>query len=331
MAYILTGDIGGTKTNLALFKGPLEQLAMVTVRTYATKSAVSPLELIGRFLREVDAPPLTGACFGIAGPVVQGTATTTNLPWTVSAPEIAAYTNLTPVALINDLAAMASAIPILPPEKIIPLNKVPLHAEGNIGLLAAGTGLGEALLMWHDGRHVSCASEGGHKDFASQNDQQFRLHQSLASQHGHVSVERLLSGPGLVNIYQFLRRESGQPEPVWLRDLFGSQDHAAVVSGVALKGHDPVCVAALDLFVSIYGAEAGNIALQGMTTGGIFLGGGIAPKIIPALAGGAFMTAFLAKGRLETLLRRIPVRIIQDSQAPLWGAAAHLLKLQPVS
>lgn len=326
MTHILAGDIGGTKTNLALFSGPVERLAMQAVRTYASDAASSPLELIDRFLDEAGHPVLAAAGFGIAGPVVNGSATATNLPWTVSADELAAHCQLRRVTLINDLVATAWAVPLLPTAQLLPLNDVPFPGRGTIGLIAAGTGLGEALLVRHEGSYLPCASEGGHQDFAPQTEQEFRLHQHLARRYGHVSLERLLSGPGLAVIHCFLREEAGQPAPAWLHDRLNRDDHGAVIAAAGLAGEDPLCAEALTLFATLYGAAAGNLALLGLTTGGICLGGGIAPKITPLLTAGAFMQAFLAKGRLTPLLTQIPVRIIMDSQAALWGAAAHALQ-----
>lgn len=321
MNLILTGDIGGTKTSLALFRGPAERLTMAGLATYASHAAASPLELIDRFLDENGRPALAGACLGIAGPVVGGTATATNLPWTVSEAKIASHCALPRVILINDLLATACAVPLLPVDKFLPLNNVAFPGQGSIGLIAAGTGLGEALLIPHRARYLPCASEGGHQDFAPQTDQQCRLHRHLARQHDHVSLERLVSGPGLAAIYHFLHTEAGQPE-----SPLGGEDPGAHIAAAGMAGTDPLAVEALTLFATLYGAAAGNLALVGLTTGGICLGGGIAPKIAPILSGGAFMDAFLAKGRLSTLLARIPVRIIMDSQAALWGAAAHFLQ-----
>ena len=322
MNLVLAGDIGGTKTNLALFRGPVDQLAMEGLKTYASHSATSPLELIDRFLDEAGRPALAGAALGIAGPVVGGTATATNLPWTVSEEEIATHCALPKVILINDLQATACAVPLLPADKFLPLNDLPFPGRGTIGLIAAGTGLGEALLVRHRGGYIPCASEGGHQDFAPQNEQEFGLRQHLARQYGHVSLERLVSGPGLAAIHRFLCKEARQPEPEWLHDRRGA-DHGAIIAEAGLDGHEPLCTEALTLFASLYGAAAGNLALVGLTTGGICLGGGIAPKITPILTGGAFMRSFLAKGRLSHLLAQVPVRIIMDSQAALWGAAAH--------
>lgn len=325
MTYILAGDIGGTKTNLALFRGPVGQLALDGLKTYASHSATSPLALIDRFLDEAGRPALAGAALGIAGPVVDGIATATNLPWTVSEEEIASHCALPKAILLNDLQATACAVPLLTADKFLPLNDVPFPGRGTIGLIAAGTGLGEALLVKYQGGYFPCASEGGHQDFAPQTEQQFRLRQHLARQYGHVSLERLVSGPGLAAIHRFICKEAGQPEPEWLRDSRGT-DHGATIAEAALNGKDQLCADSLALFASLYGAAAGNLALVGLTTGGICLGGGIAPKIATALTSGPFMAAFLAKGRLSHLLDQIPVRIIMDSHAALWGAAAHFFQ-----
>jgi len=322
MNFVLAGDIGGTKTNLAIFHGPLEQLTLAGLKTYDSHAAPSPLALIDNFLDEAGRPALAGASFGIAGPVVDGTATATNLPWTINEGEIAKHCALPRVILVNDLQATACAVPRLTADKLLPLNDAPFPGPGAIGLIAAGTGLGEALLVKHRGGYLPCASEGGHQDFAPQTEQQFRLRQHLARQYGHVSLERLISGPGLAAIHRFLCEEAGKPEPDWLLASHNG-DHSAIIAEAGLNGTDRCCAEALTLFASLYGAAAGNLALMGLTTGGICLGGGIAPKIAPALTGGAFMAAFMAKGRLSHLLDQVPVRVIMDSQAALWGAAIH--------
>jgi glucokinase len=322
---ILTGDFGGTKTNFGLFAGEPGHLRPVRFESYPTRDAGSAVQLIERFLAAAeDAGPVAEVCLGVAAPVVGGMAATVNLPWVIEARVILDHFGFRRVDLINDLVATAAAIPHLRPGQYENLNGAKSPAPGNIGLLAAGTGLGEALLIWNGRDYLPSPSEGGHKDFAPRNERQCRLLHYLARRHGsHVSVERVLSGPGLVQIYNFLREECDEPEPAWLRQRFRGADAAQVVSGTALAGEDPVCREALALFVDAYGAEAGNLALQGLTVGGMYIAGGIAPKIRQAMIAGPFMAAFGAKGRMASLLEKMPVRLITDPLIPLWGAAAY--------
>ncbi len=323
-SLLLAGDIGGTKCSLGIFLKTEQSLELLTAKTYASGSASTLEEIIAAFLRDTDSD-VAAACLGIAGPVIAGSVRTTNLPWHVAETELKKKFGWHKVKLVNDLVAMAGAIPQLKGEQLLEINpNAEQTTEGNIGLIAAGTGLGEALLVRHKGAYVPCASEGGHKDFAPKNDLEYRLHKHLAATFGHVSIERLLSGSGLVNIYRFLRQEEGSPEPGWLSEKLAREDAASVISGAASRRQDKVCEKSLDLFVELYGAEAGNLALQAMTKGGIYIGGGIAPKISESMNGALFMNAFTAKGRMQPLLAKIPVRLILEPQVALLGAAACL-------
>ncbi|HIJ79085.1 MAG: glucokinase [Desulfobulbaceae bacterium] len=320
---ILAGDIGGTKTSLAFFIADKSSLVLKKTQTFPTASADTPVELIQQFLNQHKNPPVSQVCLGIAGPVFNGTATTTNLPWTISEQELKIRFNWNQVSLINDLVALAYAVPHLNGDQLLPINNLPHPNHGNIGVIAAGTGLGEALLIWDEGRYHPCASEGGHKDFAPRNEQEYRLHRYLTKAFGHASMERVVSGQGLVNIYNFLKEDLSYQEPRWLAERLSAEDAAAVISQSALNKQDPTCIKALELFIQLYGSEAGDIALQAMTFGGIYIGGGIGPKIAPALKNGGFMQGFLAKGRMRELLEKIPISLIHDSQAALKGAAAY--------
>lgn len=323
---ILAGDIGGTKTNLGLFSDSGGKLALEKISTYSSTSADSLITLIEQFL-ENEQVCIKEACFGIAGPIINNIVKTTNLPWVVSGEEIKSHFKFSRTVLINDLVATAFAIPHLKTEQILSLNQATSPDKGgNIGILAAGTGLGEALLIWDGNTYIPCPSEGGHKDFAPRNHLEWNLHQYLAEKYDHVSIERVLSGHGLYDIYQFLRQENGTKEPEWLTKLFSENENSAVISQAALCEKNPVCEKALDIFIKIYGAEAGNLALQALTMGGIYIGGGIGPKITPALSDGRFIDAFYEKGRFKQLLQQIPVRIILDNSAALWGAASYLIK-----
>jgi glucokinase len=321
---ILTGDFGGTKTNFGLFTGPPDALRMIAFRSYTSAEANSAIQLIERFLNEErPSSPIIKASFGVAAPVTSGVAPMVNLPWTIEAKSILTHFGFHMVHLINDLVATASAIPHLRPGQYEVLHSAKPADRGAIGLLAAGTGLGEAFLVWKGDGYLPVPSEGGHKDFAPSNKRQLGLWQFLSEKYGHVSIERVVSGPGLVDAYLFLRGESTKPEPEWLQKRFRENDPAQVISQAALDGEDAECQEALSLFVDAYGAEAGNLALQGLTTGGVYIAGGIGPKIRNALLSDSFITAYLAKGRMAPLLDRIPLRLITDPLVPLMGAAVY--------
>ena len=321
--FILAGDIGGTKTSLALFDPGVSPPLLKKSATFPTASADNPIELIDRFIALNPEPSINQACLGIAGPVVDGTAITTNLPWTISEQELKKHFGWNQVTLINDLVALAYAVPHLADDQLLSINNLPHPNTGNIGVIAAGTGLGEALLIWHEDRYHPCASEGGHKDFAPRNKQEYRFHQYLVKAFGHASLERVVSGQGLINIYNFLKDDLNYQAPHWLTERLIGKDAAAIISQAAIKEEDQLCMETLSLFVQLYGSEAGNIALQAMTFGGIFIGGGIGPQIVPALKAGNFIQGFCAKGRMQGLLEKIPISLILDNHATLKGAAAY--------
>jgi glucokinase len=323
---ILAGDIGGTNTRLALFRLDGERLALVAERTYPSRSYAG-LDPIVREFASRDAPRVEHACFGIAGPVVDGRSATTNLPWVVDARRLAGDLRLASVGLINDLEANAYGIAALEARDFAVLHAgaagetAVVGAAGHAAILSAGTGLGEAGLYWDGERHHPFASEGGHASFAPVGDLQIELLRHLARSHPHVSWERVLSGPGLYNIYAFLRDTGRGEEPPWLFEQMREGDPSAIISGAALAGRSALCDQALDLFVVLYGAEAGNLALKFKATGGVYVGGGIAPKIIERLGQPPFVSAFLDKGRMRALLERIPVKVILNTRTALLGAA----------
>jgi len=257
---------------------------------------------------------------GVAGPVVDGRCVATNLPWVVDERRLSAAAGA-PVKLINDLEAAAHGVLTLPAEQFLALQPGAAKPGGNLALIAAGTGLGQALVVTDGQGYRVVPSEGGHADFAPADELQVDLLRYLRAEFGHVSWERILSGPGLANIYHFLQARAGHAAPDWLRARLQREDPGAVIGEVGLAGRDPVCAEALDLFVSIYGAQAGNLALETLALGGLVVGGGIAPKIKSKLADGRFMAAFRAKGRMEPLLASIPVRAALDARAGLLGAA----------
>jgi glucokinase len=317
---ILAGDIGGTHARLAYFQGRNGNLRLVSEQVFPSREHSELGEIVSKFLRDSGCRP-DAACFGVAGPVRNGRVETSNLPWVVEQSRLAKQIHLPTTLLINDLEASAWGIGALASGDLVALNHVKGRAVGNQAVIAPGTGLGEAGLFWDGARHHVFACEGGHTDFAPQGKLQMELLQFLASRFDHVSYERILSGPGLVNVYEFLRDAGLGQESAELREQVRQRDPAAVISGAALDGSDKLAEKALDLWVDVYGAEASNLALKAMATGGIFLGGGITPKILPKLTGPRFMRAFLDKGRMRPLVESIPVQVITNEKAGLLGAA----------
>lgn len=317
---ILAGDIGGTHTRLAFFTVAGDHLTAVVEETFPSRAHGGLAEIAASFLAVHQLLP-TAACFGIAGPVKNGRCEATNLPWVVDASELAQTLRIPTVSVINDLEANAYGIATLTPMDFLTLNAGASDATGNAAVIAAGTGLGEAGLYWDGATHRPFATEGGHTDFAPRTSLEMELLHFLLTKFSRVSYERVLSGPGLVNIYQFLRDTGRSQEPTWLTEELQAPDPAAVITHAALTGRNALCEQALDLFVSLYGAEAGNLALKVMATGGVFIGGGIAPKIISKLTAPTFMEAFVTKGRMRPLLEAMPVRVILNEQTALFGAA----------
>jgi len=317
---VLAGDVGGTKTHLGLFKQSAGALEIVREHRYATAQFDSLEAVCADFLGAGAA--VNGACLGVPGPIIDGRAHATNVAWQLSSASLSRALGGAPVRLINDLTATAYGMVHLKPGEFAVLHCAENPPEhGNVAVLAAGTGLGESALVWEDGKYYAVASEGGHSDFAPHGAEQIELLRFVAGEFGHASYERVLSGPGLWNIYRFLRRESHAEQPAWLTAQIAAGDASAAVSEAALAGRDSVCVHALTMFCDIYGSEAANLALKVLALGGVFLGGGIAPKILPMLTGGAFVEGFLAKGRLNEILKRIEVRVSLNPAAGLLGAA----------
>jgi glucokinase len=324
---LLGGDIGGTKTNLALVDFSGEMLVVRLAKSYPSRKFASLHEIIAEFLREVPAT-VTSAAFGIAGPVVKGKSKLTNLTWEVDAQAVALQLRLERVGLINDLQAIGyGTLRLTEPEKLV-LQPGVREEHGAIAVIAAGTGLGEGGLIWDGKRYRAIASEGGHADFAPRNELEIDLLRFLLGHHSRVSYERVVAGPGLVSLYQFLRSRASDPEPGWLTASFAAGDPSAVISETALRGSDPICVQTMELFVSIYGAEAGNLALKLLSTGGVYVAGGIAPKILPLLTGGAFLTSMTTKGRQSDLIKRMPVEVVLNDGVGLLGAAHVALAIE---
>jgi len=318
---ILTGDIGGTNTRLAVFDTETGQLQPSSLTVFRSKNCSSLDEIIAHYLSR-HGGVCKYACFGVAGPIKDRRCKTTNLPWQVNAADIEHGLRLTKVWLVNDLEAMAWGIPALSEDAFCTLQEGTPNAAGNQCIIAAGTGLGEAgAINWDGDNYYPFATEGGHSDFAPRNALEFALFEHLEQRFGHVSWERLVSGPGLVEIYQFLLKHHQHDKPLHL----DFDEPAATISQAALEESCPISVEALDLFVRFYGAETGNLALKQKATGGVFIGGGIAPKILAKLQGETFLQAFHDKGRMEPLLQSMPVKVILDNKVSLYGPGRYAM------
>ena len=320
VTLVLAGDIGGTKTRLAVCAATGTQLETLAEHSFPSQEYGALEDIIDAFLQTHEHRP-QAACFGVAGPVRDAESRITNLPWHISAAAIASRFRLQRVSLLNDLEATAWGIQALGAEDFHVLNPGSAHAAGNQAVIAAGTGLGEAGLCRAGKLLQPFATEGGHTDFSPGSELEIELLRYLKERHTHVSWERVVSGPGLVMLHDFLCRQDAATPPGWLQAEMQSGDPAAAITAAALSGRDARCVAALELFVHLYGVEAGNLALKILATGGFYIGGGIAPKILPSLASGSFMAAFCAKGRMRSLLEQMPVRVILNDRTALFGPA----------
>lgn len=323
---LLAADIGGTKTVLALIARDDGARLPIHQTTFASGGYPSLEAIVGEFLAGKDVQ-VERATFGVAGPVVDNRAHITNLPWVVDGGVLSQTLNGATVRLINDLESLAWAVPNLDPSDLETLNVGQPQEHGAIAVIAPGTGLGEAFLVWQDHCYQPCASEGGHTSFAPAGPVQRELLAHLEARFGHVSNERVCAGPGIPNIYAFLRDTARVAEPDWLRSkLAGVSDQTPLIVQTALEGKADICTATLDLFVSILGGRSGSLALTVLATGGVYVGGGIPPRIISKLRGPAFMQAFAGKGRLSDLMSRMPVHVILRPDAALFGAACHALE-----
>jgi glucokinase len=350
---ILAGDIGGTKTHLALFEWTTDRVEPLRLETFHSADYTALEDMLEEFLVPPK-PPTTvdelqqsandslesdseikpdepvkidAACFGVAGPVIQNLSHTTNLPWIVDGAAIAKRFEIPRVRLLNDLEAMANGILMLRPDELVTLNAgTPPSQKQAIALIAAGTGLGESILFWDGTRYKAVPSEGGHADFAPNSDNEIELLRHVRSQYLHVSYERVLSGPGLHAIYEYVR-DTKKNEPTWLSEKIKAGDPAAEIAEAGLKGQAEIATQTLDLFASIYGAEAGNLALKAMAINGLYLGGGIAPKLLSKLKDGTFMKAFTNKGRYKRLMSNIPVHVVINQRTGLIGAASTAAEL----
>lgn len=321
---LLAGDVGGTKTLLGLFEPAERRPRPVAILSYPTNAFNSFTDILHAFARDVGQPlHIRAAAAGVAGPVVDNRARLTNIVWDISASELTTRFGVERARLLNDLEALANSAEVLTPDEFALLQPGVMRADGNAVVIAAGTGLGQAYLHRVDGRLRPVASEGGHADFAPRTDREVELLRMLRQVYGRGEVEHVLSGPGLLNVHRFTHAGAECPS---IRGLTPAAGPAAI-SQAALAAHCPECVEALSLFVGAYGAEAGNLALRGVATSGVYVGGGMAPKILPALQDGRFMDAFLAKGAMADLLAQMPVKVILNPEAGLVGAAVYAQEL----
>jgi glucokinase len=352
---IVAGDIGGTKTHLALFDWKKDRVDPVRLESFHSADYTSLEDMLTEFLSPPTAPQsiddvatekgdaveverpaekpqkIEAACFGIAGPVIENRCQTTNLPWVVDGATLAKQFDIPRVKLLNDLEAMAYGVLLLRPDEVDVLNAGTPPAQNQaLALIAAGTGLGESILFWNGSRYQPTPSEGGHADFAPNNDNEIELLRHLRSSYLHVSYERVLSGPGLHAIYDYVR-DSKKNEPTWLAEQIKAGDPAAAIAEAGLKGQADIAKQALDLFASIYGAEAGNLALKGMTLNGVYVGGGMAPKLLTKLKDGTFMKSFTNKGRYKRVMSSIPVKVVMNQKTALLGAASVAASLSSTS
>lgn len=353
---ILAGDIGGTKTNLALFDWTTERVEPIREDSFHSADYTSLEEIIEEFLTlppsvpppadaetadesdgdhdasgmrraKAEAVRIDAACVGVAGPVIDNHSHTTNLPWVVDGNKIAKQFEIPQVRLLNDLEATAYGVLLLKPDEVVVLNAgTPPKKKQALALIAAGTGLGEAILFWDGRQYHPMPSEGGHADFAPNSDSEIELLRHVRGSYVHVSYERVLSGPGLHAIYEYLR-DTKKNEPTWLAEKIKVGDPAAAIAEAGLKGEAEIAKQALDLFASIYGAEAGNLALKALTLDGVYVAGGIAPKLLKKLQDGTFMRAFTNKGRYKRLMSTIPVKIVINPKTALLGAASVAAQL----
>jgi glucokinase len=322
---ILAGDVGGTKTLLGLFQRAGRRPQLVTRRAYVTNSFDSFSAILDAFARDVgDVFSIEAAAVGVAGPVIGDRAALTNITWDIGCREITERFATTRVRLLNDLEAMATSVDVLAADEVVVLQEGVPRADGNAAVIAAGTGLGQAYLHRVDGRLRPVPSEGGHADWAARHDAEIGLLLMLRREYGRAEVEHVLCGPGLLNIYRYTHLD-GDCAPV---SGLPPDEVPAAVSRAAMEGTCAICAKALRMFVSAYGAEAGNLALRGVATAGVYVGGGIAPKILPLIQDGTFMEAFRAKGIMTELVSKIPVKVISNPDAGLLGAAVAAQELR---
>ena len=322
---ILAGEIGATRTRLAAFETEGNKLQRVIEKIYMSQEHEGLPQIIADFIL-TEGIPVHSACFGVAGPVRGGRSKISNLPWTIDSRELAKQLKVNQVGLLNDLEAYAYGIDALESKDFVTLSEGLAEAEGNRAVISARTGLGVAGLYWDGYRHHPFACEGGHADFSPRNDLEIELLSYLLKKYGRVSCERILSGPGIKNIYDFLRDTRKAEEPDWLnKQMADASDPPAVISQLAQRKQAAICEQTMSIFVSVYGAETGNCALHFLSTGGIFIGGSIAARNLASMKNPIFMQSFMDKGRMEPLLKDMPVKIVLNDDSGIIGAARYTL------
>jgi len=324
-AMILAGEIGATRTRLAAFETEGSRLKLAVEKNYLSQQHTGLSEIIDAFIK-TEGILVHRACFGVAGPVRRGRSKISNLPWIIDSRDLSKQLKLDSVGMLNDLEAYAYGIDALDSKDLVTLNEGSEDAEGNRAVISARTGLGVAGLYWDGFRHHPFGCEGGHSDFAPRNALEMELLSYLQKKYGRISCERILSGPGIKNIYDFLKDMHKADEPEWLRDQIASApDAPALISKLASEGKTPICDQTMSIFVSIYGAETGNVALNFLSTGGIYIGGSVAAKNVPKMKDPIFMQSFLDKGRMTPLLKEMPVTIVLNDDSGIIGAARYTL------
>jgi glucokinase len=318
---ILSGDIGGTKTRLAVIVADGVKLSIEREHVYVSRDYPSFEEILDDFLQDSELP--AHAALGIAGPVRGRIVQTTNLPWRIDADKLRINFNFASCQLLNDIEATSYGLPALGKEDVLILHSGESHTNGNQAVISVGTGLGESGMYWDGQQHHPFATEGGHASFSPNDERDVALLQHLKKSHGHVSWERIISGPGLVNLHEFHCHYRHIPIPDWLQQEMLKGDAAAAITSAALNQRDGLCSETLEWFVRLFGAETGNLALKIMSRGGVYLGGGIAPKILPRLQSGPFLDAFFSKGRMRPLLEAMTVKVILNDRAALYGPASY--------
>lgn len=325
----IVGDIGATKTNIVVVDSFHGKFKPIFEQSYVSKNYDSLRTIVKKIIEEdinKSSVHIQGACFGVAGPVKNGKCEATNLPWIIDSKKIAEVVGIKAedVHLLNDLEAAAYGIDLIEEKDIYVLNKGNPQKNGTRCLISAGTGLGESIIIWDGKKYKPIPTEGGHTDFAPRSKIEIDLLSYLMNKYGRVSYERILSGPGLLNVYNFFRETQYDEAPVWLLERFKNEDPSAVISELGMEKKDECCEKSIELFVSVYGAEAGNLALKSLATGGVYIGGGIAPKILGKIKEGAFMQSFTNKGRLSVMVAQMPVKVLLNSKLPLFGCVNYL-------